>query len=436
MPKWSYVLLVFLFAACSKTAKLDAFNAEFFRGHYVEASQGLEGTLVKDANGQLSGDDIFPLSLALGTSSLWAKEYDKSITYFDVAIKETQEGRGEYLDGIFATTYEALAFLGKKDFQNVNVSLNRVYSLQQLAVKNNEEEIQKADAKIKESLAKIPGAISNKDLQKKIKELGGESTPLKNFVNPYSTYLLGLNDATTKKDYSKIKRVSEFVPNNTFVKSDVQALQSSNRNVWVIFENGQVGKRKTNAIFVEITKDNKIDLALPFVEPGKRAIPSLTVAANNKEVKTEVLANIDAVLAEYLKTHNQYYLTTTISLGLLKIACIAGTAVATVQTAKNSQYAAWASPLIGVAGTAACDAVTDGIAYGMLKHLTENYWDTLPVEVQLARLETPKDNIITIKEAGIGQITLPKDVKNSVVLIRLPSESAEPSVIVSALGDK
>ena len=65
---------------------------------------------------------------------------------------------------------------------------------------------------------------------------------MRDFVNPYTTWLSAIYDGIANKDYANaenyLKRVAEFAPDNKFVKSDMNAIRSGKNFVWIVFENG------------------------------------------------------------------------------------------------------------------------------------------------------------------------------------------------------
>ena len=59
-------------------------------------------------------------------------------------------------------------------------------------------------------------------------------------------------------------------------------------------------------------------------------------------------------------------------------------------------------------------------------------WNSLPNEVQVARVEMPKDRTVVINQNY--EVVIPDDIKNAAVFVRIPTDNAQPSIVVGKLN--
>lgn len=135
---------------------------------------------------------------------------------------------GESYERIFVHTFQALNFLQQRNLEAAGVEVRRANLEQQLALRENEAEVSKAEARDEEArkAAMIEG--QNRDYKQKFSSLSQLASKVKNsFQNAYSFYISGLiyemrgeyNDA-----YIDYKKALEIYPDNRYLRDDVVRL--------------------------------------------------------------------------------------------------------------------------------------------------------------------------------------------------------------------
>ena len=256
--------------------------------------------------------------------------------------------------------------------------------------------------------------------------------PMKDFANPYTTWLIALYDGVMgdkNNANNGMKRVAEFAPKNTFVKSDIQAL--SKGSVYVVFENGKVGPIKARSMVPNSLKvltkplsaigiDAGIELTIPDLFPGTKALDHLVVSTDNEEVDTQFLANVDSIVKTDLDRYKTANIMKSVSFEVGKIAAATVAGIAANRAAKDS-------PFRDILTFAAVTAVMSVEQPWDLRS-----WDSIPNEIQTARVNMPSNHQILINNNF--SIDIPQDAKNAIVFIRIPTANAVPGIVIGTLN--
>lgn len=428
-------------------------NEKFLQGDYNASAEIAVSD--KDKEAKLDEANLLP-TLQAGNSYLYALDFNKSFAMLDEAeaiIKfhheETLAGStADYiaqltlndaaidyhvtvLEAIMINTYKALDEMSTGDLKGARVELNRAVDRQRRA----KETYAKVIAKQKEALAEkskdtggsfLDKSINNpqiKTLTAKEYAFLDEFKPYPEFINPFTTYLAGLFfalEGDNSKSMSLLREVSAMMPENSVAKSDYEMVsnnlkgkKSSDRYVWVIYENGLAPMKKEFKInlplFLFTGKVAYTGIALPTLEKRSQATPNLMVLSGSTLLgETSVIADMDRVaFSEFKYTYNDVVVRAIFS-AVLKTAA---------QYAVNDR-----SAYAGLA-MAAMQFLTT--------HADTRTWNSLPKEFQVAKVKIPADNKLLLK-AGTHNMNVDiiPSAKNAIVYVRLPAPLSKPSVNV------
>ena len=427
-------------AACTST--FDKENAKFHDAFVAGAAETATPSLAKVALAEDS-DHFYLGGLQCGTGFLWTNETNGARQCFaaaDIVFKgEVPEQSGYKVkdyEAIMGKTYEAINEVAAGD-EYATQLFNQVYNLQKENVSKNEKAIsdsqndiaeeQEQWAKDMETAQSIGLDIPDFDsivAQARQELERDQMSVMADYVNPYSTYLVALYDATANKDLSNaanyMDRVAKFAPKNTFVKDDVAAVKSGKKHIWVIFENGMLGEMVEKKLSPEILQALNINLSIPVFADGYNALPNLTILSDAKQTQTQYLANMTSVVRT---DYDKYTTGNIIKSVTFEVGKVVAATAATIATKK----AMGDSPFADLAAASAALAVMS-----VEKPWDLRYWDTLPNEVQIARIEMPASRTIDI--INVGEITIPEDINNAIVFVRIPDMNAIPYVLVGKLN--
>ncbi|MFQ6778118.1 MAG: hypothetical protein ACLRFI_02375 [Alphaproteobacteria bacterium] len=429
MNKVVCIFISFILAACVdgyENAHYQ-FIRDFENGNYQEAQNIMQQNTVD------IGKDIYLGGLQCGTATLWTTQQDNMC--FDVAgavLKNPEIDDSEYkmkdFEHIMLKTYVGIQELQNAS-ANIKQTLNQAYSLQVQNVQNNDDDIYEAQQKLKEYYDSVPGLPNIDDIVHSIDaELSVQSdivVPMKDYVNPYTTYLFALWDSLNgdkNNGYNYLKRVEKFVPDNKFIASDRNAIESGKNYVWVFFENGLVGQIKTRFLAPQILQSFDIRLSVPDVFPGSLALPEIEIKTENDNVvKTEFLASIDSVLKTDFDKYKTANIIKSVGFELAKTAAAitAGVGVGHAIRKHDKNTGNNIGLLVGM------------FIMNVEKDWDLRSWDSLPSQIQIARIEMPKNRMLDIN--GIT-VKIQEDIRNAAVFVRIPKYGAKPGIIVGKLN--
>jgi hypothetical protein len=214
-------------------------------------------------------------------------------------------------------------------------------------------------------------------------------------------------------------RLKAWAPKNTFVKSDQKEFASNNKNVWIMFENGSVGEVKKRHLAPKILQEFGAKMTIPDVFPGSPAVDHLHVTAGDKSVDTEFFANMDSVVKTDFDKYKTAHIVESAAYEIGKFAA----AVAVREEAKKSKL-----PFIRNNADIAFLA-TMSIEYPFWDLRS---WQSLPHEIQTARIAMPADRKLVIN--GEYNVEIPEGINNAVVFVRIPAVKAKPAIAVGKLN--
>ena len=339
---------------------------------------------------------------------------------------------GRSYDGIMLNTYRALNYLALGETDKARPEIIRAYQRQQEAVADNRRRIEKTqeEADRNKNKARIDQAQENPKFQSELQSSLSGINDVKgyaDYVNPFTVYLDGLYfmaNATDASDleraHKSLERVMSFDGDNKYVKQDLATVDGLinakplTPTTYVIFETGCAPVRDQTRIDIPIivSKVSYVGAAFPKLEPQGNFQPTLTVTAGGASYRTQIVADMDGIIALDFKNELPVVITKTIA------ATIAKAVAAYVANDAARQSSDWLGLLIQ-ASTA---------AYQMAVNIADTRtWTTLPKEFQICRFPTPADGKI--------ELSTPNGMKAAVTLnagsgakIDLTSTNAQASL--------
>lgn len=307
---------------------------------------------------------------------------------------------GTGYDGIMIDTYQTLNALQLGKLDEARVNITRSYLLQQEIVQANADRIEKEkaelakDANTQRSIERNKGLTDQTDTSAFDNELNAYS----DYVNPFAVYLDGLYHLTQALDSSDVERArksleraSAFAPNNQAVSNDLAIASSAVSSptippaVYVLFETGMAPSLDQVRIDIPIiiTAVSYVGVSFPKLHFHHECIPFLLLqATGNQQQKTERVVSMDAVITREFKNNLPSILGKAIASAVAKT--IAATAANLAAEQANNEWVTLATRI----STA---------AYQLATNVADTRsWQTLPKEIQLARMEMPKDRMVQL----------------------------------------
>lgn len=411
----------------------EKFMEDFSAGNYSKAGLEMQQATQDEEKGL---DDMYLGGLQCGTAYLWANQPTENEQCFAgteaVLAGNVEEGSGYVLknyEHIMLKTYTGLSELNTSD-EHAKQTFKQAYALQVQNVNENDEEITKAQEEFNEDAATLPGMpdmnsiIAAVDME--MRNQDNAVVAMKDYVNPYTTYLTALYDAlngdkTNAENY--MKRVEQFAPYNTYVKSDMDAINNKKDSVWIIFENGIVGEVNKRSLAPEILKNFDIKLTIPDVFPGTPALTTLLVNTSEEQAQTQFLADMTSVVKTDLDKYKTGNIIKSVAFEVAKVAAATTAGVVTGKAVSKQSDSAL--------GTYA-GLMTASLIMSAEKPWDLRSWNSLPTEIQSARLSMPADRKVIIENQY--EVEIPEDINNAIIVVRVPTAQSIPGIIVGKLN--
>jgi uncharacterized protein len=379
---------------------LQVGSLERVGGHYTASSRAFDNSeeMIKFFNSEEAG-----LGHTLG-----------AIAVNDNVVPYT----GTTYDGVMVNTYKALNFMYENRPDLARVELNRALDRQRRAKETFQKEIRQLENELDahENKAVVEQSLDNPDLKSRLAEAYPSLDSFRvypDFVNPFATYLAGVF-FTIDGDYNKavdlLKESAGMLAENTYVLGDFGAVERAldgggavPPTVWVIFENG-LGPVKEETrldlpLFIATDNVRYVGIALPRLAERFEAMPYLEATAGGLGYRTQVVANIDAVVrTEFNKAFP----------AILTRAIISASAKAVAQYAlqkNNSNDAASILMALYSFATTAADV---------------RIWTMLPKNIQVAGFPMPDDRVVSLGGPGMETTALNiGDCNYAIVYVRM-----------------
>ncbi|MEE1111259.1 MAG: hypothetical protein UIH99_03535, partial [Alphaproteobacteria bacterium] len=274
MKKIVSYILPLLLTACG--GGFEAVNKQFTENFNVGAYESAAKFMSDATVAAEEPNNIYLGGLQCGTGFLWAdasKEREMCFAATDsVLVGDVEEDSGYEIkdyEKIMFKTYAAMGYMADGS-EYATQMFRQAYEMQTENVQQNSKEIEELEAEFAEKSASVPGLpdldtiVQAVDVE--MSQIPDSVVAMKDYVNPYTTYLNALfdgvnGDKANAENY--LSRVKQFAPDNGFVKTDAKAIASKKPHVWIFFENGVVGEIKKRSLAPEILRAFNIQLTIP-----------------------------------------------------------------------------------------------------------------------------------------------------------------------------
>ena len=254
---------------------------------------------------------------------------------------------------------------------------------------------------------------SLKQEHEKIKSLVPPNLP--RFVNPAGLYLEALyflHGASQREDFAKaehsLRQLVSLYPGNRAILEDYQLAKSGTKSqdssTYLFFETGRAPVRLERRFdlplffFSATSRIPYLGIAFPTLQVNEQFLTDLDITASpnqGKPFNTELLADMDAIVAQEFDEYFEIELAKAITGALLK---------------GGLQYLA--TDVVRAENDLTRTAVGAGV--GMLAQASTRAdlrsWSTLPKQIRFCKIPTPKDQKLTLRGTGT---TLSTEVKVS-----------------------
>lgn len=413
------------------------FMGDFENGNYESAANMMEkATVSKD-----EPTEVYLGGLQCGTGYLWANNIEGRNICFG-AVERTLKGeieddssykRKDY-ERIAYKTYEGIGEIveGSEYARNTLIAAYEEQARNLTENAKDDEEVKEARKKMEEDSKKAQEAGKGINTSAAISEAtelfnkDAEVKAYRDYANPYTTYIHALYSAYNgEKNNLNLyyNRLRNWSPDNTFLKSDVAAINAGKKNVWVFFENGKIGEIKERSLTPKILQTFGVKMTVPDVAQGSPAMSHLHVVAGDQAEDTQFFANYDSVVKTDMNKYATGNIIKSVAFEVGKITAATLAKIAADEAAKKNSN----SPFLRLAGDAAIVGIMSVEYPWDLRS-----WQSLPHEIQTARIDMPSDRKLVIN--GEYTVEIPEDVNNAAVFVRVPSVTAKPAILVGKLN--
>ncbi len=340
--------------------------------------------------------------------------------------------KGYNYDKIMMSVYLALDYIELKDFENARVQFKRLENYQKNALAENRKRIERE----KEALDAAANSNGNKSTSSRnIDHARGLATQSAEFqqhygdaflpkteqqakrlyVNPFAYWISGVFFLNKAEDVSDKERAQDMfriggeilgAKSNVFAQ-DVKRCENIILNkpveniTYVIYETGCAPIRKQFRLDLPLVIASRslpyVAVNFPYISEQESFRPNLSILADGTRYEAETIADMDEIIKEEFNNE----LPTIITKTLLSSAAKASAQYFAAQAAGD-----WGL-LVDIAG---------GIYQSMMNDADLRTWTTLPKQIKVARIPTPKNGVIAIDGQ---QIKLNQNPVNIVVVKRM-----------------
>ncbi len=371
--------------------------------------------------------------------------------------------RGFCRDRIMLPLFKAFAYLGNGAEEAFRVELFRLRETQNKVIDDYEKYFQAEEAALAKAKAGNADAARNVDLQKVLSEgrnyelaAGLQQTRTVahrgygNFLNPFAIFMSAYGFARDNDFQNAIvdyQRLYQALPHNNLVqKYYVTGLQRTNRSIpaelknvtpldfslgrdslMLIFANGRSAALREIALYIPIFYPGYSTLATaawPVCEYYPRPYQRLSVVADGQQHHTEVIADMDGILAQEYTERLPGMITRVILNAAIKEL---GSYFAN-RSVREANSLAYLGTMLGTSAYK--------IAFNTADTRT---WEILPKEYQVVEFAMPQQREIIVSTDGLKQlkIALPTAAKSAIVYVNAPSYApAAMTIKVFALQTK
>jgi len=450
--------VVFLFGCATHTSESENARKSWAMGN----TQAAEKELAAKAKDNLTSGDSLIWTLEHAAAARANRDLQASISEFaraheaievfesepDVKLIEEASAiftnqsyipyKGYNYDKIMIGAYQALNYMELKDFDNAAVELKRLENFQRNAEQLNQSRIDREANALKEANAKNKNGgydasktLSDPAAQRKLHEVYGDDYIANTsemeakllYVNPFAYWLSGVFFMNKAEDSSDKNRAADFFRlasdmlgnKSEFILSDLKVaedfangtIQNPPNITYVIYETGMAPIRKQIRIdlplYIIQGDIPHISINFPYLKKEDSFAPTLNIATADSVVKTELLADMDAIVRREFND----LLPSIITKSIISTAVKAGAQYGVKQAAGNG----WAGLATNVAFS---------VYQATMNDADLRTWTTLPKQIQIARIETPADGLLVI---GNIPVRVNPESTNIILAKRMAAES-------------
>jgi len=370
-----FYLCLFLLCGCAASVQshLDNIQNNFANGQFEsETLNNIEPEKQSNLELLINGTALFHANKFHESDSVFQEFNNRNLSETDSSItRETAgllfgQGVNSYkpymMDSLFVSYYQILDLLAMHDLENARVVINQSYNRQQ----NMSIEYKKL---IEENKDKINAESS--ELKNIMDTNTADWLAFNDIMNPALMYLSGIYFLTTN-DYENaityLKRASGMVPDNTFIKQDLELAQKhiKPQNIsWTFTETG----------FAPRLHERNAGIFLPAV--GMIYFSFSEPVFSNKSVKpqnAQMLANVDAM---FITEYGEYRINEILR------SYTSAVSKATMQATMYNSHSS-SAPLMGILSSIYTISSSNSDV---------RTWATLPQYIYVSRIENTKSNL-------------------------------------------
>ena len=405
-----FYLCLFLLCGCAASVQshLDTIQNDFSNGQF-ESKTLNNSEPAKQNNLELliNGTALFHKNKFQESDSVFEEFNKRNLSSTDSSVTREATGllfgqginsyKPYMMDSLFVSYYQIWDLLAMNDLENVRVVINQSYNRQQDMSIKYKKLIEENKDKIKSE---------NTELQNIIDANTADWLAFNDIMNPALMYLSGIYFLTTG-DYENattyLKRASGMVPDNTFIKQDLELAQQHKKPkniIWTFTETG----------FAPRLQERNAGLFLPPI--GMIYFSFSEPIFGNKSVKpqnAQMLANVDAMfITEYGEYRTNEILRSYTS----------AVSKATLQATMYNSHSS-SAPLMGILSS----------IYTVSSSNTDvRTWATLPQYIYVSRIENTKSNLNNLDVND----TIKSELKaggNNLIYVRTAPKTIDTKVI-------
>lgn len=412
----------------------------------------LEQGTVRRSRGDLPGsNDSF--EIADDAIARFDEEADVSLSKETLAALTNLNSlpyKGYNYDRIMLNTYQAINYLELGEVDAARVELRQAYDRQNEAVERNASRIEAAEDAAKESQRRegerrtdgydVSRAKQDRRFQASVEaQYAGLSKyrAYADYVNPFTEWLQGIyymaeaaDDSDLERARKSMERVLGMVPDNPYLKEDVETIEEVSRGgpvpatTYVVFATGTAPARDPVRIDIPLfllTNDvDYVGASFPRLIMNSNYLSKIHIYVGSETLQSHLLCDMDGVIAQEFKNELPIVITKTL--------IAAGTKAAIAYALKKSTEKENSWLAVGTRVLASAYQVATNEA-------DLRTWASLPKQFQYARFPTPESGEIEIDSPGRTPIRVElKEGTVNVVMVRSINSSAPLQVTQFSLG--
>ena len=403
-------LCLFVLYGCASTtqARLDTIQNDFSSGHFESVTKSLSSEKEPEKQNNLelliNGITLFHENKFKDSDSVFEEFNKRNLSETQSSItRETAgilfgQGVNSYkpymMDSLFVSYYQIWDLLALQDYKNARVVINQSYNRQQNMSIEYKKLIENRKQDVEPALREI--------IEKNTKDW----VVFNDIMNPALMYLSGIYFLTSE-DFENattyLKRAAGMVPNNTFIKQDLELAQQHKKPQNMIWKFTETG-------FAPRLREQNAGLFLPNI--GMIYFSFSEPYFSNDSVapeKSQMLANVDGM---FMTEYNEYRLNEILR------SYTSAVSKATLQATMYNSHSS-SAPLMGILSS----------IYTISSSNTDvRTWATLPQYIYVTRIDKNKSNLNTL----FTDDTIKSEIKpntNNLIYVRMAPNIIDTKII-------